>query len=248
VNRLINAITLALPIRNPTQTRARQQPNTPRDDRCLITDNIPKQVARNHDAVQRARVLDHEHGCAVNQLVVELELRELLLKHLGDNLPPQPAGRQHVRLVQTPHLGRRVLGQREEPRQARDPLDLGARVGLGVEREARTVVLLALAKVDAARQLPDDDEVGAAADLGLERGRVDEGVGGEAAGAQVAVGAELLAQLEDALLRADGGRGTPFWAADGAEEDGIGGLGGGEGLVGEGGVVGFDGGLTEEGD
>lgn len=98
----------------------------------------------------------------------------------------------------------------------------------------------ALAKVDAAGELADDDEVGAAADAGLERGRVDEGVRGKEARAQVAVGAHLLAQPQDALLWADGA-GAPFGAADGAEEDCRGGLGGGEGLIGEGAAGGVDG-------
>jgi hypothetical protein len=72
---------------------------------------------------------------------------------------------------------------------------------------------------------------------------VNQGFRCKAAGAQVAVGAELLAQLQDALLRADGRRGAPFGPADGAEEDGVGGFGSREGLVGQGVVVDFDRGL-----
>ena len=63
---------------------------------------------------------------------------------------------------------------------------------------------IAVAKVDAARQLADDGEVGAAANLSLEGRTVNQGLGSEAAGTQVAVGAELFAQLEDALLRSYG--------------------------------------------
>jgi hypothetical protein len=51
----------------------------------------------------------------------------------------------------------------------------------------------AVAEVDAARQLAHHSEVGAAADLGLERGAVDQGLGREAARSQAAEGAELLA-------------------------------------------------------
>lgn len=103
---------------------------------------------------------------------------------------------------------------------------------------------LAVAKVDAAGQFADDDEVGTAADLGLEGRGVHEGVGGEEAGAQVSVRAHLLAQPQQALLRADSA-GAPFGTANGTEEDGVGGLGGGEGLVCEGGSVGIDGALGE---
>ena len=58
----------------------------------------------------------------------------------------------------------------------------------------------------------------------------------------VAVGDEFFAQREDALFRADGA-GAPFGAADGAEEDGVGGLGGGQGAGGQGFAVGVDGAL-----
>ena len=240
---LVDAVALALAVRDAAQAGAGQQPDAARDDGGLVADDVAEQVAGHDDAVESARVLDHEHGGAVDELVVQLQLGELLLKHLGDDLAPQAAGGQHVGLVQAPDLGGRVVGQGQEARQAGDALDLGARVGLRVHGEAGAVVLGALAKVDAARQLADDDEVGAAAHLGLKRGAVDERVGREAAGTQVAVGAELLAQLEDALLGADGGGGTPFRAANGAQENGIGGLGGGDGLVGQGVVVGIDGGL-----
>jgi hypothetical protein len=115
-------------------------------------------------------------------------------------------------------------------------------VGLGVAGIAATVVLCALAEVDAAGQLADNVEVDAAADLGLERRAVDEGLGGEEAGAQVAVGAHFFAQLEDALLRTDLA-GAPFGTANGSEEDGVGGFCGFEGLVGQGLAGGIDGGL-----
>lgn len=247
VNRLINTIALALPIRNTTQRSTRQKPNRPRNNRRLIANNITKQVAGDHHTVQRPRVLDHQHSRRVNQLVVHRQLRELLLKHLRHNLSPQSARGQNVGLVQTPDLGRGVLAQSQETSQTGDALNLGAGVGLGVHGETGTVVLLAVTKVDTAGQLTDDDEVSAAADLGFERGGIDEGLGGEVAWAEVAVGAELLAELEDTLFGTDGGGRAPFGTTDGAEEDGIGGLGGGEGFVGQGAVVGGDGGLEGSG-
>lgn len=203
MNWLIDAVALALAVRDPTQTGARQQSNAPRNNRRLVTDDIAKEVARNHHTVQGTRVLDHEHGRAVNQLMAELELRKLVGKHLGDNLAPQPASGEHVGLVQTPDLAGRVVGEGKEASQARDAFDFGARVGLRVKGETRPVVLLAVTKVDAARQLADDDKISAAADFGLERRRVDEGIRGEAARAQVTVGAQLLAQLKNALFGAD---------------------------------------------
>jgi hypothetical protein len=62
---------------------------------------------------------------------------------------------------------------------------------------------------------------------------VDEGLGGEVAGSDVAICAHLLAQREDALLWPDPAR-PPFWTPNGAEEDCICGLGGAESLGGQG--------------
>lgn len=245
MNRLVDTVALALAIRQTTQTGRGQQTNATGDDTGLIADDVTEQVARHDDAVEGTRALDHQHSRRVDQLVLQLQLGKLLLEQLGDGLAPQPARGQHVGLVQAPDLGRRVLGQSQECRQTRNTLNLGAAVGLGVEREALdAVVLLALAEVDTTSQLTHDDEVSTAAHVGLEGRAVNEGIGGEAAGAQVSVGAELLAQTQDAGLRAYGGGGTPLGTTDGAEQDGIGGLGGVEGLFGQGVAVGIDGGLV----
>lgn len=232
MNRLIDAIALPLPIRNTTQAGTRQQSNATRNNRRLVADNVAKQVTRDNHTVQRPRILHHQHSRAINKLMRNLKLGKLLGKDLGNNLPPQPAGSQHIRLIQTPHLGRRAPRQGQEASQSRDPLDLVSVVGLRIHSVTGPVVFYAVAEVDAARQLTDDDEVGATADFRLERGAVDQALAGEAAGAQVAEGAELLAQTEETLLRSDGGVGTPFWTADGAEEDGVGCFGGVEGFVG----------------
>lgn len=246
MDRLVDAVALALAIRKTTQTGTGQQANAARNDTRLITDDVAKQVAGHDNAVKGPGALDHQHSGRVNQLVLQLQLRELVLEEIGDRLPPQTARSQHVGLVETPDLGRRVLSEGQEGRQTGDALDLGAAVGLRVHGEALDAVVLdTVTKVDAARQLTHDDKVGATADLGLEGRAVDQRLGGEAAGPQVAVGLELLAQLEDAGLGADGGRGAPLWPADGAEEDGVGRLGGREGLVGQGRAGRVDGGLQE---
>lgn len=94
-------------------------------------------------------------------------------------------------------------------RQPRHPFNLRPRVRLRVPRVAVAVIFLTLAEVDAAGEFADDVEVDAAAEVGFERGYADEGVGGEVAGAQVAEGVHFLAELEEALLGADGA-GAPF--------------------------------------
>lgn len=241
VNRLVDTIA-ARAIWDAAQRRRREQTDGARNDGRLIGDDVTEQVARDNNAVERARVLNHQHSRRVNKVVTELELRELLLHHLRHNLTPQPRRRKNIRLVERPHRQRRVGLHSQVSREAGDALNLRARVHLGIPRYSITGILLALAKVQSTRQLADDVEVGAAADFGLERRNVDETVGGEVARAKVAVGLHLLAELENALLGADGA-GTPFWATDGAEEDGVGGFGGGEGFGCEGGAVGIDGAL-----
>lgn len=241
VNRLINTIAFPLAVRDPAQTRTREQTNTTGNHTRLVADNVAKEVTRDNDTIQRGGVLDHNHGRRVNELMFHLEVRKLLFKRLRHDFAPEAARRQHIGLVERPHLGV-AASPGQEPREPGHALHLGARVGLLVPRVPAAVVLVALAKVDAARELADNDKVGAAAHGRLERRGVDEGVRGKEAGAQVAVGAHLLAQAEEPLLGADGA-GAPFGTADGAEEDGVGGLGGGEGVVGEGGAVGVDGAL-----
>ena len=99
-----------------------------------------------------------------------------------------------------------------------------------------------MAKVDAARELTDDGKVDALADLGLQGGLFDQGLGGEEARPQVAESAHFLTQFEEALFRADG-TSAPFGATNGAEEDGISAFGFLEGVVGKWLAGGIDGGL-----
>lgn len=243
MNGLVDAVALALAVGNSAQASAGQETNATRDNTGLVTNDIAEKVAGDDNAVEAGGVLDHDHGRTVNELVLDLEVGEFLLERLGHDLAPQTAGGQNVSLVERPDL-LLATAAGEEASETGNALNLGARVGLHVPSGARAVVLLAVAKVDAAGQFADDDEVGAAADLGLEGRGVDEGVGGEEAGAQVSVRAHLLAQPQQALLGADSA-GAPFGTANGTEEDGVGGLGGGEGLVCEGGAVGIDGALGE---
>lgn len=186
------------------------------------------------------RVLDHDHGGAVNKLVLNLEIRELVLVDLINDSTPESACRQHVCLVERDNP-RIAPFPGQDTAQARDTLDLWFRVNGGVERVG-SVILLSLSEIQARGQLADDNHVGAAADGRLQGGGLDKGVGREEAGTEVAVGAHLTAQLQETLLRADGA-GAPFGATDGAEKHGIGGFGGSEGLVGEGGAGLVDGAL-----
>lgn len=252
MNRLIDTIDLGLSVRNAAQACAGQESQRTRDNAGFITDDVTEQVASDNNTVKLSRLLDHDHGRGVNELVLHLELGELLGHDLRHGLPPQPARREDVGLVQAPHGKRGVVLQSEVGRKAGDTLDLRAGVRLRVHGEAAAVVLLAVAEVDAAGQFADDVEVDAAADFGAERGAVDQRRGGEVAGAEVTECAHLLAQTEEALFGADGASAPFLWVvlllgsgggyervftygtANGTEENGIGVLCGVKSFVGKG--------------
>lgn len=170
MNRLVDTVALALAIGETTQTGTGQQADTARNDTGLVADDIAKEVARHDNTVECAGALDHQHSRRVDQLMLQLQLRELILEQLRDSLPPQTTRSKHVCLVQTPDLGGGILSESQEGRQASNALNLGLAVGLGVHGEALdAIVLNTVTKVDTTGQLTHDDKVSAAADLGLER-------------------------------------------------------------------------------
>jgi hypothetical protein len=124
-------------------------------------------------------------------------------------------------------------------RETHDALNLAYAVRLRILRESAPIIFDPVAKVDTPREFADDVEVHALGDMFLERGELEERVGCEVAGAQVAECLQFFAEEEKALFRTDGAS-APFRTADGAEEDGICGFGSGEGFVGEGNTVGVD--------
>ena len=153
---------------------------------------------------------------------------------------------RHSRLVSSTFiLSTLVTRERAaSKRGAGDPLDLCHRV-LAEVGGALGGALLG-AEVDPARELADDEQVGALDDLAAQRAGVEQR-GERPDGAQVGVEAEALAQAEQPLLgarRARVGR-VPLRPADGGEQDGVGALAGGERLVGQRRAVGVDRGAAE---
>lgn len=209
MDRLINTVDTALAVRDAAQTGTGQETQRAGDDTSLVANNITEEVAGDNNTVKLTGVLDHEHSSRVDQVVTNLDLRELLGHDLSDNLTPQTASSQDISLVQTPHGQRGVVLQSQVGGQAGDALDLGARVGLSVHGVARAVIFLALAEVDATSQLTDDVEVDTTADFGLQWRALDQRGRGEVAGTQVAECAHLLAQAQDTLLGTDSA-GAPF--------------------------------------
>lgn len=242
MDRLVDAVAAALAIGDPAQTCAGQQSDAARDNTGLVADDITEEVARDDDAIERARLLHQQHGGAVDQVVADLELGELVGDDVGDGLAPQPRCCEHVGLVQRPHRQRGIVGQREVRGEPRDALNLRPRVRLNVPCDSVAVVLLAVAEVDAPGELAHHDNVHAAADVRFQGGEVDQRLGGEVARPDVPVRAHLLAEREEALLRPHLAR-SPFGAADGAQEDGVGSLGGVESFGSQGFASGIDRGL-----
>ena len=168
VDGLVDTVALALAVRDTTERSAGQQTQAAGDDGSLVRDDVAEQVAGDNNTVQSTRVLDQDHGSAVDELVTNLQLRELLLHDLGDDLSPQSAGGEHVGLVQTPDGSWGVLGESEVGGETSDALNLMARVGLGVHGVTRTIVLGAVTEVDTTGQFADNVDVDATADFGLE--------------------------------------------------------------------------------
>lgn len=115
--------------------------------------------------------------------------------------------------------------------QVCNPLNLRSAVGLGIPCRSVTLILLPLTKVDSSGKLSNNVEVHSSADLGLQWGDINQRLGREVARPQVSEGSHLLAERKETLLGADFAR-APFGTADGTQEDGVGGFGGGESFVG----------------
>lgn len=103
MNRLVDAVALALTIRDTAQTGAGQETDGTGDNASLVANNVTEEVAGHNNTVQARRVLDHDHSSTVNELMLDLEVRELLFESLGHDLSPESAGGQDIGLVQRPH-------------------------------------------------------------------------------------------------------------------------------------------------
>ena len=150
--------------------------------------------------------------------MIERDLRVFARQCLRHDLPPQTRAREHVRLVDRVDRQRRVRSECDLCRHARDPLDFLHAVDHGVPRDVflrRDVLFLALAEVDPADELADDDDVDAPRDGLLQRGVDDERVGRKVRRTDVGVHAQGLAEGEQACFRADFAVDAPLWTADG---------------------------------
>ena len=120
-----------VPGRPAPERGAREHPDRAGQHRGLVGEDVAEQVL-GEDHVEVARRGDELHRGVVDEHVLELDVRELLRVHAHHRLAPQPAGLQHVGLVDA-----RDARARGAEADAGDPLDLLDRVGAEVARRSR---------------------------------------------------------------------------------------------------------------
>ena len=112
-----------------------------------LNPHVTEHVLGQEHTVELARVGDHDHGCRVDQLVLELEVRVVSRHDLRDGLSPESGRGEHVGLVDGDDGERRGCGLRNLGSDVRDSLNLGDGVDGLVPRHAVRVGLLSLAEV-----------------------------------------------------------------------------------------------------
>src|SRR5205807_5698720 len=135
-----------------------------RDHRRLVTENVAEKVLGQHD-VELPRVSDQLHGRTVDQLVTQRDVG-IFATDLGHHLAPEPAGGEHVLLVDAADAAATAACELE--RDPGDPPDLLLGVDAGVDGASlrgSALAPLRTAEVQPARQLANDHEIDADDDL-----------------------------------------------------------------------------------
>ena len=102
------------------ERRRRQQPERSGKDARLVRQDVAEQVL-GHEHVELGGSLDEEHRARVDELVVELDVREVR-GDLGGNAPPESRRREDIRLVDAGDAT--APGPGELERKPDDPGDL----------------------------------------------------------------------------------------------------------------------------
>ena len=205
------------------------------DAGAFVGQDVAEGVLRDDD-IEEARVLYHAHSSIINIHEVGLHIG-VLAHHLLCHLSPQTAAGQYVSLIDNGQVPAALAGVLIA--DAQDALHLRAAVVVRVESILHTISidqgLLLLAEVHAAGQFADADEVGAAHQLILQGGLVDEAVE-RLHGTYVGIEAQLLAHGQESLLgtHLGGGIVVELRVAHAGKEHGIGLLARLERLFGEG--------------
>ena len=189
-----------------------QQAQRAGDRGRLVRQDVAEQVLGDDHVVVR-RLGQDQVGGRIHQRVLDAD-RWVPRRDLVHHLAPEPAGGQHVGLVDAGQVPAAAGGKLEG--ELDDPLDLRARVAQRVDHGLDPVVLLAALgtpEVEAPGQLAQDQDVGAGADLRAQRrGSIERGVRRDRA--KVGEQLERRSEAEQGVLRprrADGSsqRGPP---------------------------------------
>ena len=160
--------------------------------------------------------------------MLQLNMRELPLKHLLRDPPPQPRIRQHIPLIRTPHRRRpptptfpippHHLCQRR--RHPRTPLHLRPRIPPLVTRHLPILhrALHLLPEIRPATVLPQHHEIHPLAHLPLQRTPIDQALRVKPARPYIRERADMVPQREQPTLRVRP-RVVPLRPADGPEQD-----------------------------
>lgn len=203
VHRLVDTVTSRPAVGDPAEARAGEDAQGADHAARLVRKHVSERVVGVDDAVEHARVLNHEHAQAICELVLELDVRELLGEDVAGDAPPQAPGGEHVGLVAGPDDGGPAVAlavaahcRRERRGHAGTPLNLLSPVR---PRVAGHVCFFDLgSKVRAAAVLAEHDEVGAFGDGPFQRRLVDKAARVECAGANVGKGVEVLTESKEA--------------------------------------------------
>ena len=200
----------------------------PRQHGGHVGQDVAEHVARHQDIELLGRPHQLHRG------VVDVEMVEPYVRvvgmHLVHHVAPELGHLEHVGLV---HRGQAAVALGGEiERHARDAGDLVLVVDVGVVAPTATLVGVHaawFAEVDAARQLPDDEDVETRDKLRAQRRSVRQGLE-QHRRAQVRERLQTRAHAEQAFLRAlIHGQSVPLGAAHGAEQHRVGIPRGGQG-------------------
>ncbi len=159
------------------ERRRRQQPERSGKDARLVRQDVAEQVL-GHEHVELGGALDEEHRARVDELVVELDVREVRGDLVG-NPPPESRRGEDIRLVDAGDATAPGPGQLE--RKPDDPGDLALGVRQRVAGRALAAGLgrlLARPEVEPAGELAEDQEVDAVEELRAQRRGRERAPGG----------------------------------------------------------------------
>ena len=186
----------------------------------MINDlHITKKVLGKDDTIELPWARDDNHGCRIDQVVVQRQLWIFAFDRLGNNLPPQPGRSEYVRLVDRVNSEWRVGSERDLSSDTGNAFDLlnaiDHRVPCGVWLRLN-VLFFPWSKVSSSDKFTNNNHINALGNFSAQRGVVDERFRSEVCRTDVGVEAEGFAESEQSGFRTDFRIDTPFRSTNGS--------------------------------